>query len=77
MKRKVAVGVRERANDDEACVFLEGVVADYECRESAFSFVGGLGSKRRVMKLLHLQATKQWKNFCPVGATAEPVGQST
>ena len=43
MEREVSVCVRDGANDGEAGVFVEEVVADDECGAAAFLFVAGLG----------------------------------
>lgn len=42
MKRKVSVSIRDRADDGEAGVFVEEVVADDEGGAAAFLFVAGL-----------------------------------
>ena len=47
MKRKFSVSVRDGADDGEACVFIEEVVANDESGASAFLFVAGLRVERK------------------------------
>jgi hypothetical protein len=57
VKRKLSVRVRDRADDGEAGVFVEEVVADNEGEAAAFLFVAGLRAG--------LKAAEQRQNFSP------------